>query len=97
MTLWGLISAQTMQTLMACAAVDLERHGEGTLDLDSVRSLAALGSGGAHGQNCWRDLQARLPKTLLPSPHAFQAPLRHNILGTFSKQALASQPARRPL
>ena len=80
--LWGHLSPQLLQTVMAFALQDLENHKAGRLNLRAIEILASLGSHGVHKNNVWRDLKRRLPAIRLPKPHMFSLQMRHNVLGT---------------
>ena len=92
MCLWGHISPQILQKVMELHLNDLTLHSEGTLDLDSVKWVASLGSHGAHSQNVWRDLLSRLPKPKLPKLFEFRAPYKHSVLGFIEKSTHMLMP-----
>ena len=54
--LWGHISPQMLQKVMALMSADLQLHKEDLLDVNSIDKLAGIGSKGTYPQNCWRDL-----------------------------------------
>ena len=67
MLLWGHISPQLLQKVMALMSADLQLHKDGRLDVNSIDKLGGIGSKGTYPTNCWRDLQKLLPVPKLPS------------------------------
>ena len=56
MVLWGHISPQLLQKVMAYMEADLVLHGKGQLDVAGISKLAGLGTHGKHPNNCWSEL-----------------------------------------
>ena len=83
MVLWGHISPQLMQKLMAKMSDDLKLHKDGRLDVNSIDKLGGIGSKGAYPNHCWRDLQKLLPVPKLPKLHMLRLPMKHSSLGKF--------------
>ena len=81
--LWGHISPQMLQKVMALMSADLQLHKEDLLDVNSIDKLAGIGSKGTYPQNCWRDLTKLLPVPKLPKLHKLMLPMRHCSLGKF--------------
>ena len=86
MVLWGLVSPQLLQKVMALYQADLKLLEEGKLDLKGIEKLAKLGSHGTQPSHCWRDLKAILPAVKLPSPKVVLFPLKHTNLGKFAQR-----------
>ena len=86
MVLWGLVSPQLLQKVMALYKADLELLEAGKLDISSIHKLAGLASHGRFPQNCWRDLKGILPAVKLPSPRVVLFPLKHTNLGRFAQR-----------
>ena len=83
MVLWGLISPQLLQKVMALFLDDLKLYNEGLLDVSGVHKMAGIGSKGAHANNCWRDFQNLLPMPKLGKLTRILLPMRHTNLGKF--------------
>ena len=83
MVLWGHISPQLLQKVMALMSADLQLHKDGRLDVNSIDKLGGIGSKGAYPQNCWRDFQKLLPVPKLPKLHMLRLPMKHSSLGKF--------------
>ncbi len=83
MVVWGHISPQLMQKLMAKMSDDLKLHKDGHLDVDSIDKLGGIGSKGAYPNHCWRDLQKLLPVPKLGKLFRLMVPMKHNTLGKF--------------
>ena len=83
--LWGAMSPQMLQKNMVLLEEDLSNMAHDALDVSGIRKLAGLGSRGIHSNNVWRDLVALLPTPKLPKLHYIFLPMRHNVLGRFSK------------
>ena len=66
MVLWGLVSPQLLQKVMALYKADLELLGAGKLDVSGIHKMAGLGSNGNLPNHCWRDLKRILPAVELP-------------------------------
>ena len=86
MVLWGLVSPQLLQKVMALYQADLKLLEEGKLDLKGIEKLAKLGTSGQNPNTCWRDLKAILPAVKLPSPKVVLFPLKHTNLGRFAQR-----------
>ena len=86
MVLWGLVSPQLLQKVMALYKADLDLLEAGKLDISSIHKLAGLGSHGNLPNNCWRDLKRILPAVKLPSPRVVLFPLKHTNLGRFAQR-----------
>ena len=52
MVLWGHISPQMLQKVMALMSADLKLHKDDLLDVNSIDRLGGIGSKGVHAQNC---------------------------------------------
>jgi hypothetical protein len=85
--LWGSVSPQTLQQVMCFLEEDLENMKTGSLNTTAVTQFAKLGSRGEHPNNVWRDLKACLPVPRIPKLHWMFLPLKHNVLGRFSRYA----------
>ena len=83
MVLWGHISPQLLQKVMALFRHDLNLFKEDLLDVNGIDRLAGIGNKGAHPNNCWRDLQNLLPVPNLPKLHMLLLPMKHSTLGKF--------------
>jgi len=83
--LWGEISPNQCQRMMALLRDDLQHMADGTLDTIAVQKLAKLGNSGRHAGNVWRDLKRMLPTPKLPKLHYEFLPLKHLKLGRFFK------------
>jgi len=83
MVLWGHISPQLMQKVMALMSADLKLHSEGLLDVNGIEKLGGIGQKGQHSNNCWRDFKALLPMPKLPKLQRLLVPMRHISLGKF--------------
>ena len=83
MVLWGHISPQLLQKVMALMQADLVLHGKGELDVEGISKLAGIGTNGTHPNNCWSQLKLLLPRPRLPPLHFFSVPMQHNVLGRF--------------
>ena len=66
MVLWGLVSPQLLQKVMALYKADLELLEAGRLDVSGIHKMARLGDHGNLPNHCWRDLKAILPVVKLP-------------------------------
>ena len=86
MVLWGLVSPQLLQKVMALYAADLKLLEAGKLDLNGIEKLAKIGTNGTLPNCCWRDLKAILPAVKLPSPKVVLFPLKHTNLGRFAQR-----------
>ena len=86
MVLWGLVSPQLLQKVMALYQADLKLLEEGKLDLKGIEKLAKIGTNGTLPNSCWRDLKAILPAVKLPSPKVVLFPLKHTNLGKFAQR-----------
>ena len=86
MVLWGLISAQLLQKVMALYKADLELLKAGKLDVSGIDKLASMGSSGSHPQHVWRDLKKLLPVPKLPKLQMVLFPLKHTNLGRFAER-----------
>jgi len=83
MVLWGHISPQLLQKVMALFHADLLLHKEGQLDTNGIEKLKGLGSKGSHPEHCWRDLKHLLPVPRLGKLFRLMLPMKHNTLGQF--------------
>jgi hypothetical protein len=83
MVLWGHISPQLLQKVMALFRDDLKLYKEGHLDLNGIDQLEGIGNKGKHPNNCWRDLKDMLPKPNLPKLFRLLLPMKHTTLGKF--------------
>ena len=86
MVLWGLVSPQLLQKVMALYKADLELLEAGRLDVSGIHKMAKLGDHGKLPNNCWRDLKRILPAVKLPSPKVVLFPLKHTNLGKFAQR-----------
>jgi len=86
MVLWGLVSPQLLQRVMALYKADLELLEAGKLDVSGIHKMAGLGGHGRHPQNCWRELKTLLPAVKLPSPKVVLFPMKHTNLGRFAQR-----------
>ena len=86
MVLWGLVSPQLLQKVMALYQADLKLLEEGKLDLNGIEKLAKIGTNGTLPNSGWRDLKAILPAVKLPSPKVVLFPLKHTNLGRFAQR-----------
>ena len=84
--LWGFTSPQMLQHLMALFEDDLQMHERGMLQVRPIAKLANLGTSGRHPQHVWRDFKECLPTPRLPKLHYMWLPMKHNVLGNFSRQ-----------
>ena len=84
MVLWGQISPQLLQKVMALMSADLKLHKDGLLDVDSIDKLGDIGSKGAYPNHCWRDLQKLLPVPQPPQLHRLLFPMKHFSMGKFA-------------
>ena len=66
MVLWGLVSPQLLQKIMALYIADLELLEAGRLDVSGIHKMARLGDHGNLPNHCWRDLKRILPAVELP-------------------------------
>ena len=53
MVLWGHISPQLLQKVMALMSADLKLHKDGLLDVHFLDRLGGIDSKGAHPEYCW--------------------------------------------
>ena len=83
--LWGMITPQLMQKVLSLVLEDLKDHASGRLNINQVQDLAGLGSNGTYANNVWVEFKKKLPQPKLPKLHVFQCPLKHSLLGLFSK------------
>ena len=83
MVLWGHISPQMLQKVMALMSADLKLHKDDLLDVNSIDRLGGIGSKGVHAQNCWREFKLLLPVPKLPKLHSLMLPMKHCSLGKF--------------
>ena len=88
MVLWGHISPQLMQKLMAKMSDDLKLHKDGRLDVNSIDKLGGIGSKGAYPNHCWKDLQK-----IAASAKAAQAPYAQASYEAFFTGQIRSQCA----
>lgn len=92
MILWGILSAQQGQRIAELAINDLDAYKRGNLNIEGLQGLAKLGSYGTHKNNCWRDLQTKLPKMHLPDPYQFMIPIQNKLLGCFKRPSFMLLP-----
>ncbi len=90
--LWGYTSPQMLQHLMALFEGDLQLHEKGLLRTEPITTFADLGSRGQHPQNIWVELKRHLPKPQLPKLHYMWLPMKHNVLGLFSRNVAMILP-----
>ena len=83
MVLWGHISPQLLQKVMALFRADLKLHKESCLDLNGIDHLEGIGTKGAHPNTCWRDLKTLLPVPKLAKLQRLLLPMKHTSLGKF--------------
>ena len=86
MVLWGLVSPQLLQKVMALYKADLELLEAGRLDVSGIHKMARLGCNGSHPEHTWRDLKRMLPAVKLPLPKVMLFPLKHTNLGRFAER-----------
>ena len=86
MVLWGLVSPQLLQRVMALYKADLELLEAGKLDVSGIHRMAGLGCNGLHPEHTWRDLKRMLPAVKLPSLKVVLFPLKHTNLGRFAER-----------
>ncbi len=85
MVLWGHMSPQLLQKIMALLVQDLKSHAAGTLDTDHIDKLAGLGANGTYPNHIWGQFKRLLPQPKLPNLHYIWLPMKHNVLGRFFK------------
>ena len=83
MLLWGHISPQLLQKVMALMHDDLLLYKEGKLDVNGIEKLKGIGSKGIYPNNCWRDLKKLLPVPKIGKLFRLMLPMKHNTLGKF--------------
>ena len=81
MVLWGHISPQLLQKVMALFSEDLKLYEEGVLDVNGIEKLGGIGSNGSHSNNCWRDFKNLLPVPKLSKLQRIMLPMKHTTLG----------------
>jgi len=83
MVLWGHISPQLLQKVMALMHDDLQLYKAGLLDVNGIDKLRGIGSKGSHSNTCWRDLKNLLPVPRLGKLQRIMLPMKHTTLGKF--------------
>ena len=82
---WGFVSAQVVQHTLAILLKDLEAAEQGVLDKSLIQELAKMGTNGAHPNNIHGELLTKYRNTHMPKQHSFMVPLKHSVLGVFSR------------
>ena len=89
--LWGLMSPNALQDMMALLLDDMLALQKGLLDTSTIKEFADIGKHGKFKGNVWRDLKDRV----LPKPriqlHWKLMPLHHIQMGSFWRTIPHSQ------
>ena len=83
MVLWGEMTPQLLQKIMALELEDITAYQNDLLDVTHIKKLAGLGTNGTYPNNIWRDLKSLLPTPKLPALNYISLPMKHNVLGRF--------------
>ena len=82
--LWGVMSTNALQGLVAMLETDLDAARSGNLSRKAVRRIRRIGGSGTYRGNVWRDLQRILPDPKIPL-HWMSCPFHHLQIGDFSR------------